>query len=73
MLLLAVLCLIAFVMPWSFKYLIMTPILGLCLGGFVWGAVGLLWAPNVVSFHGFFTFVTGGMLLVALMVRRFDS
>lgn len=67
----ALAALVAFAMPWTFKYLVMMPFLGLVLGGFVWGTVGLMGAP-VFSVSAAVAIVLACTFVIGLLIHHFD-
>jgi hypothetical protein len=61
----------SFLMPWTFKYIIMMPFLGTVLGCFLWGVMGLFGVP-VWSWAAFGGLIAGGMLFVGIQIRIHD-
>jgi len=63
---------LAWSMPWVFRYFVMVPFIGTGLGVFTWALCGLLTDYELFTPRALACFVVGGLLTVAYAIKKSD-
>lgn len=70
LLLIIVAIIIAWYVPWVFRYLFIAPLLGTCTGLFAWGVLGLLTGGLLFSAQAAGMFIILGYVFAAYVISK---